>query len=116
MTTPSDSATAAQTSDTIRAALDEAATAVDAAQTLLRQGNIVDLRGLEDHVEMACGSIADLPQAGRDQLKPTLLALIDSLNTLTNDLNEQHAEISATLQGVGHRRKALSAYRPPSKR
>lgn len=116
MTTPSDTATPAPTPDTIRAALDEAATAVSAAQTLLRQGSIVDLRGLEDHVGAACSSIAGLPRSGRDQLKPTLLSLIDSLNTLTGELTDQHAEISSTLQGVGNRRKALSAYRPPSKR
>ena len=39
----------------IEGSLREAATAIDTARMLLRQGNIIDLDGLEAHVEQACG-------------------------------------------------------------
>jgi hypothetical protein len=67
----------------VEGALREAATAIDVAQTLLRQGNTVDLDGLEAHVEQACSAIPTLPQSDREYLKPTLVALIDGLNALS---------------------------------
>jgi len=67
----------------VEGALREAATAIDVAQTPLRQGNTVDLDGLEAHVEQACSAIPTLPQSDREYLKPTLVALIDGLNALS---------------------------------
>lgn len=100
----------------IEAALREAATAIDVAQTLLNQGNTVDLEGLESHVEQACQAIPALPEADRDSLKPTLVALIDGLNTLSDRLSVQHEEITGTLQDIGTRHRAVSAYKPRDSR
>lgn len=100
----------------IEAALREAATAIDTARTLLGQGTIIDLNGLEEHVEQACGGIPALPASDRERLKPTLIALIDGLNLLSEQLSEQHQEISGSLQNIGTRTRAVSAYKPRGSR
>ena len=115
-TTSTDAAAPAPTPQAVGKALDDAASAIGAAQILLRQGTTINLSGLEEHVEKACGAIAGLVPGDRDRMKPRLVSLIDSLNHLADELGAQHAEISGTLQGIGNRRRALSAYKPPQKR
>lgn len=100
----------------IEAALQEAATAIDTARTLLDQGTVIDLNGLEEHVEQACGGIPALPAPDRERLKPTLIALIDGLNLLSDQLSVQHQEISGSLQNIGARSRAVSAYKPRDSR
>jgi len=100
----------------VEGALREAATAIDVAQTLLRQGNTVDLDGLEAHVEQACSAIPTLPQSDREYLKPTLVALIDGLNALSEQLASQHDALTGTLQDIGTRQRAVSAYKPRGSR
>ena len=100
----------------VESALREAATAIDVAHTLLRQGNTVDLDGLEAHVEQACSAIPALPASDRQYLKPTLVALIDGLNALSEQLAEQHRELSGSLQDIGTRHRAVSAYKPRGSR
>ncbi len=100
----------------IEAALREAATAIDTARTLLKQGTIIDLNGLEAHVEQACGGIPALAAPDRERLKPTLVSLIDGLNMLSEQLSAQHQEISGTLQNIGARTRAVSAYKPRGSR
>ena len=109
-----DSGSPADTS--IESALREAATAIDSARMLLRQGTIIDLNGLEEHVEQACTGIPSLPARDRERLKPTLISLIDGLNLLTDQLTSQHQEISGTLQNIGARTRAVSAYKPRGSR
>ena len=102
--------------NSIESALREAATAIDSARMLLRQGTIIDLNGLEAHVEQACIGIPSLPAPDRERLKPTLISLIDGLNLLTEQLTTQHQEISGTLQNIGARTRAVSAYKPRGSR
>ena len=54
--------------------------------------------------------LAALPKAERQAFKPGLLALIDGLNRLVGQIEAQHGEMSAALQGVASRRNAVSAY------
>ena len=100
----------------VEESLREAAVAIGAARTLLDQGHVVDLKGLEAHVDSVCVAIAGLPRNDRPPLKPALVALIDGLNALTENLSEQHRELTSALTGIGTRRSALSAYRPPPRR
>lgn len=100
----------------VQAELDEASTAIGAAHTLLEQGTVVDLSGLETHVERACGALGHLDMPERMLLKPKLIMLMDSLNTLTGELTRQHAELAETLQNLGNRQQALSAYAPTKPR
>lgn len=114
--TPSASGPDAGNPGAIHAALDQAASAIDAARTLLRQGTIIDLKGLEEHVEHACGMIGEVPRSERQSTKLRLAGLIDALNVLTAEMTAQHQELSGALKGVGQRRQALSAYRPRGRR
>lgn len=112
-----DSTDSGSTADTsIEAALREAATAIDTARSLLDQGTIIDLNGLEAHVEQACDGIPALPAPDRARLKPTLVALIDGLNHLSEQLSAQHKEVSGTLQDIGARTRAATAYKPRGSR
>ena len=70
--------------------LQEATVAVDAAGTLVGQGRVIDLVGLERHVDQICANIAALPPAKCASLKPGLIVLIDGLNNLTRQLSDQH--------------------------
>lgn len=97
-------------------ALDQASSAISAARMLLAQGSVIDLNGLEEHVDTACRSVADLPLPERVTMKPRLVSLIESLNRLTDDMTVQHKELSDALQGLGQRRQALGAYKPRGRR
>lgn len=90
--------------------LREATVAVDAADLLIGQGQIIDLIGLENHVDGLCATIAKLPPAGGARLKPALIMLIDGLNSLARKLSEQHDAVAGRLQGLSSHRKAASAY------
>jgi hypothetical protein len=90
--------------------LQEAAVAVDAADTLIRQGQIIDLAGLESHVDTVCTDIAKLPPASCAGLKPVLIKLIDGLNKLARRIAEQHESVADKLQGLSTHRKAVTAY------
>jgi len=90
--------------------LQEATVAVDAAGTLIGQDQVVDLIGLERHVDQICANIAELSPAKCASLKPRLIMLIDGLNNLTRRLSDQHENVAGQLQGLTSHRKASSAY------
>ena len=90
--------------------LREATVAVDAADLLIGQGQIIDLVGLERHVDAICATIAKLPAASCAGLKPALIMLIDGLNSLARKLSEQHDAVAGRLKGLSSHRKAASAY------
>ncbi len=97
--------------DHIEIQLREATVALDAADILVGQGQIIDLIGLERHVDRICATIAKLPPASCSGLKPTLIVLIDGLNNLARKLSEQQGNVASRLQEMSSRRKAASAYR-----
>lgn len=84
--TPSASGENAGKPDAVLAALDQAASAIEAARILLRQGTIIDLKVLEEHVEYAYGMIGSVPASERKSTKLRLAGLIDSLNALTDEM------------------------------
>ena len=90
--------------------LQEATVAVGAAGTLIGQGQVVDLIGLERHVDQICANIAGLSPDKCASLKPGLILLIDGLNNLTRQLSDQHQNVASQLQGLSSHRKASSAY------
>ncbi len=96
--------------DQVEIQLRQATVALGAADTLVGQGQIIDLIGLERHVDQICAAIAKLPAASCAGLKPTLIVLIDGLNTLARKLADQQENIAGRLQALSSRRKAASAY------
>ncbi len=91
--------------------LREATVALDAADILIGQDQVIDLVGLERHVDGVCALIAKLPPASCSGLKPALILLIDGLNSLARKLSDQHETVAGRLQGLSSHGKAASAYR-----
>lgn len=96
----------------VRAGLSEAGSAVLAARTLLNQGSLIDLSGLEKFVEDLCGSIDRLPSAEGGTIKPTLIKLIDELNELADVITAERDSVSGEMKTLSHGKRAVSAYGP----
>ena len=94
----------------VRSDIDQANAAVGAAQTLLRQGQVVDLSGLETHVETLCTDIGALPVEERMTLKSSLVGLIDDLNRLAGDIEASNRAVGEELRDTGVRQRAVAAY------
>ena len=94
----------------VRSGLDQANAAVGAAQTLLEQGRVIDLSGLETHVETLCSDIGTLPPEDRTTLKTSLVTLIDELNRLAADIESRNRVITEELHDNGARQRAVTAY------
>lgn len=94
----------------VRKDLAETSAAITAARTLLDQGNVVDLTGMERRVEEICHTINVMPEAARGGLKALMIGLIDDLNGLAGMLEEQHKELSGQLRDSNHHQRAVSAY------
>lgn len=88
----------------------EAAAGIEAARGLLAQGDMIDLAGLEGHIEALCSEIATLAGENRQRIKPRLVALIDELNTLAGTLQTQHERLTGELKDISTRQRAVSAY------
>lgn len=98
------------TGQQVRSAIDDAQQAVATASALIAEGKAIDLTGLDDGVARICRDIATLPRPERQQFKPQVLALIDSLNQLVGLIGQQHGEVAAALNDAASRKTAVSAY------
>lgn len=94
----------------IQAGLDEAGSAVQAARTLLSQGSLVDLSGLEKFVEELCGSVAELSSSQGGTIKSALVKLIDELNGLAESITTERDNISGEMKTLSDNKRAASAY------
>ncbi len=94
----------------IRIGLDEAGTAVDAARTLIDQGDLIDLSSLERHVTTVCDAAAQLPGPEQIDLKPVLITLIEKLNGLAEIITTERDKLSGALTGMSDHRRATTAY------
>jgi len=96
--------------DLLRNRLLEAATMVGTAKTLIADGGVVDLAGLDARVQEICKTIPELPASDRDGLKPALIALMDGLGGLAETVKAQHAALAEKLSTVSQGRRAVGAY------
>ena len=91
--------------------IDHVACMIDAFRVAVKGGDIVDLSGVDRHVETLCANIAAKRADARDRLKRPLLALIDNLNGLVETLEAQQCEITENVKSVSSRHRAASAYK-----
>jgi hypothetical protein len=96
--------------EALRARLLEAATMVGTAKSLIADGGIVDLSGLDARVQNICKAIPALASGERDELKPALIALMDGLGGLAETVKAQHAMLAEKLSNVSQGRRAIGAY------
>jgi hypothetical protein len=96
--------------ETLRSRLLEAATMVGTARSVIADGGVVDLGGLDARMQDICKAIPDLPPDEREELKPALIALMDGLGGLAETVKVQHAALTEKLLTVTQGRRALGAY------
>lgn len=96
--------------DALRNRLLEAATMVGTARSLIADGGVVDLAGLDARVQHICQVIPTLPPDDRDSLKPALIALMDGLGGLAETVKVQHAALAEKLSTVTQGRRVAGAY------
>ena len=94
----------------VRAAIDRISGLVTGYRQSAEAGLMVDLTGLDQSVATACDAVAGLPARERPPLKDSLVALLDEMNGLVSALEARHGEISASLEGVSSRHRAVAAY------
>lgn len=94
----------------VQSGLDEAGAAVEAARTLLTQGSLIDLTGLEKFVENLCGSVAELSGEQGGAVKPALVKLIDDLNGLADVITAERDNIAGEMKTLSDSKRAASAY------
>jgi phage shock protein A len=95
--------------------IDDSAALIERARRALSQGKPVDLANIEGRIGILCEAIAGLPAREAQDAKTGLVALMDSLNSLSQELESEHARLQQSLSGLDDRRRATAAYgKPPA--
>ena len=94
--------------------LQEAIGYIQAARHALEEGNGIDLKPLEIKIEHFCRSLGELPPEQREAMRKKVIALLDDLDHLADDLRSQYAELGERLGKMNTHHRALSAYGNPS--
>ena len=89
---------------------------IGAARGVLRDGKVVDLAGLEDEVKTLCEAATALPADATEAMRPRLIALVDDLGRLAEELTVQHGELMREMGDLNKRQQATAAYGRPSDR
>jgi hypothetical protein len=90
--------------------LDGVMATVDAARRVLADGRAIDLMGLEARVAALCDTIGAQPESAASGYRPRLIALLDEVDRLRDDLEAQRAFLARELGTLAARRHAIVAY------
>jgi hypothetical protein len=93
-----------------RAGIEQISNMIEAARRLIGEGHLVDLRLLESRVDGFCGSLRNVPTEMAAELRPAMLALIDELGRLEQEIRRIQTETAAKLGDTIARRRAATAY------
>lgn len=77
----------------------------------IEQGALPNLDPVMVALERVDDILGQLPAAASRKLRPSLMALLDEIGTLTNQLASERARLAAELRDVGAHRHAENAYR-----
>lgn len=94
----------------LKARIAEANATIAVARHALDEGRIVNLDGLEAHVEETCQVIIELPKAEGRKLRSFMLALIDGLDQLAKALEQDRGQTKADINKLSDRQRGHSAY------
>lgn len=79
-------------------------------QTQMGQNQIPDLAPLSQAVNEMCTAIPTLPPADGQKLKPTLLAMLDDVDKIENQLHARKDGLVEQMRKISPNRQALKAY------
>ena len=96
--------------EALKARLAEANATIAVARRALDEGKIVNLEGLEAHVDETCHGIVELPRSEGQELRPAMLALIDGLDQLSKALDKERVQTKVDIDKLSDRQRGHSAY------
>ncbi|PHS78271.1 MAG: hypothetical protein COB59_07860 [Rhodospirillaceae bacterium] len=94
---------------TIRDELEKIVGLINASRHLMAEGRSVDLNAVEDRVRIITESVTAAPTQVASLFKDHLEALLDTLNSLQDDLEHHHQALEDNLR-ILKRRTASNAY------
>jgi ABC-type transporter Mla subunit MlaD len=80
------------------------------ANTMIEQGDAVNLGGLDARVGVMCEQILAMAQADSSKYRDELNQLMVELNTLTTALKQQRDQLRDQITGLNTNKKAAAAY------
>ncbi len=84
---------------------------VSVGRTLMREGKIMELNGLDDQVKILCETVLQLTQEERIIYADWLQELLGDLKTLGDELVVQRDLVADEIRGMPSHQKANVAYR-----
>ena len=98
-------------SDKAQALFKEIEGFVAESRSLLQQGALMELAGLDDHVRSLCEEVLALSQEERLRYAGELQTLFDALKGLGEDMAAQRDAMAGDIRNLSTHRKASVAYR-----
>jgi len=83
------------------------------SHSLLAQGAVMELVGLDDRVAELCEAVMQLSQDERIEHAGQLQKLFGDLTLLGNALAEHRDNVAGEIRGLSQHKKASNAYRAP---
>ena len=96
--------------DRIRSEVENLAAALDTMRTLVREGSIVDLGGLDERIAAVSGAVAALPEPARGTLRQSILLLLGAISSLQEAIVAARDTLAEELKGSDRRQQATAAY------
>jgi hypothetical protein len=84
---------------------------IDQSRTLLHQGALTELAGLDEQVRILCDAVLQLSQDERVRYADKLQELLGGLKALGDEMVVSREKLANEIRGVSHLKKANTAYR-----
>ncbi len=98
----------------IREELEKAASLISGSRHLMAEGRHVDLSAMEERIRAVNEAVTAAPEGIANAYKDHLIALLEALDALEQDLETHHKQREEGLSAI-RMREAQDAYGPPKK-
>jgi len=95
--------------DSIDQQIEKITSFIETAQRLIYQSKTVDLKALEERIDILCEALKKLPPKEASILLPSLEKIFESVQKLENDIDLQHDALTERLQFSERRANPLMA-------
>lgn len=96
--------------DSIRDELTRVADIIVAARDLVGDGQLINLKPLENEIGRICEDMTGLNGVDAERVKPVLLGLIDDLDRLASEMRLRQTDYEEQLRSLSNHGKASQAY------